>query len=103
MPETVVIRLNVGEEADVVFPGLNNRRVPGVITEVGARSRAATTFPVTVQLQEKFSSAQVGYVSGSCLSVYPGVGNRGASGNGACSSNCRDSHGGRENNLCFHL
>jgi RND family efflux transporter MFP subunit len=54
VPETVVINLNVGEEADVVFPGLKNRRVPGVITEVGARSRAATTFPVTVQLQEQF-------------------------------------------------
>jgi RND family efflux transporter MFP subunit len=54
VPETLVLRLNVGDEADVVFPGLNNRRVPGVLTEVGVRSRAATTFPVTVQLQEEF-------------------------------------------------
>jgi RND family efflux transporter MFP subunit len=60
VPETVVINLNVGEEADVVFPGLKNRRVPGVITEVGARSRAATTFPVTVQLKEQFPALRSG-------------------------------------------
>ena len=60
VPETVVINLTVGEEADVVFPGLKNRRVPGVITEVGARSRAATTFPVTVQLQEEFPALRSG-------------------------------------------
>jgi RND family efflux transporter MFP subunit len=60
VPETLVLRLNVGDEADVVFPGLNNRRVPGVLTEVGARSRAATTFPVTVQLQEQFPALRSG-------------------------------------------
>lgn len=60
VPETLVLRLNVGDEADVVFPGLNNRRVPGVLTEVGVRSRAATTFPVTVQLQEEFSALRSG-------------------------------------------
>ena len=60
VPETLVLRLNVGDEADVVFPGLNNRRVPGVLTEVGSRSRAATTFPVTVQLQEEFPALRSG-------------------------------------------
>jgi RND family efflux transporter MFP subunit len=60
VPEAVVIRLSVGEEADVVFPSLNNRRVPGVITEVGARSRAATTFPVTVQVQANFPALRSG-------------------------------------------
>ncbi len=60
VPETLVLRLNVGDEADVVFPGLNNRRVPGVLTEVGVRSRAATTFPVTVQLQEEFPELRSG-------------------------------------------
>ncbi len=60
MPETVVIHLNVGDEAEVIFPGLNNRRVDGVITEVGARSRVATTFPVTVQLQEQFPALRSG-------------------------------------------
>ncbi|MGD8371669.1 MAG: efflux RND transporter periplasmic adaptor subunit [Syntrophobacterales bacterium] len=60
VPEAVIIHLNVGEEADVVFPGLKNRRVPGVITEVGARSREATTFPVTVQLQEQFPALRSG-------------------------------------------
>jgi RND family efflux transporter MFP subunit len=60
VPETVVINLNVGEEADVVFPSLRNRTVPGVITEVGARSRAATTFPVTVQIQENFPALRSG-------------------------------------------
>lgn len=60
VPETLVIRLNVGDEADVVFPGLNNRRVPGVLTEVGSRSRAATTYPVTVQLQEQFPELRSG-------------------------------------------
>jgi multidrug efflux system membrane fusion protein len=60
VPEAVVINLNVGESADVVFPSLNNRRVPGVITEVGARSREATTFPVTVQLKEVFPALRSG-------------------------------------------
>ncbi len=60
VPETVVIHLNVGDEAEVIFPGLNNRRVDGVITEVGARSRVATTFPVTVQLQEQFPALRSG-------------------------------------------
>ena len=60
VPETLVLHLNVGDEADVVFPGLNNRRVPGVLTEVGLRSRAATTFPVTVQLQEEFPALRSG-------------------------------------------
>jgi RND family efflux transporter MFP subunit len=60
VPESVVIRLNFGEEADVFFPGLNNRRVTGVITELGARSRVATTFPVTVQLQEQFPELRSG-------------------------------------------
>ncbi|NIQ88231.1 MAG: efflux RND transporter periplasmic adaptor subunit [Deltaproteobacteria bacterium] len=60
VPEAVVINLNVGEQADVVFPSLNNRRVPGVITEVGARSREATTFPVTVQLKEVFPALRSG-------------------------------------------
>jgi RND family efflux transporter MFP subunit len=60
VPETVVLRLNVGDEAEVVFPSLKNRRVPGVLTEVGGRSRAATTFPVTVQLQEEFPALRSG-------------------------------------------
>ena len=60
VPETLVLHLNVGDEADVVFPGLSNRRVPGVLTEVGLRSRAATTFPVTVQLQEEFPALRSG-------------------------------------------
>jgi RND family efflux transporter MFP subunit len=60
VPEAVVIHLNVGEQADVVFPSLKNRRVPGVITEAGARSREATTFPVTVQLQENFPALRAG-------------------------------------------
>lgn len=60
VPETLVLHLNVGDEADVVFPALSNRRVPGVLTEVGLRSRAATTFPVTVQLQEEFPALRSG-------------------------------------------
>ncbi|MGD9036136.1 MAG: efflux RND transporter periplasmic adaptor subunit [Syntrophobacterales bacterium] len=60
VPEAVVINLSVGEQADVVFPSLNNRRVPGVITEVGARSREATTFPVTVQIEENFPELRSG-------------------------------------------
>ncbi len=60
VPEILVLRLNVGDEADVVFPGLSNRRVPGVLTEVGSRSRAATTFPVTVKLQEEFPELRSG-------------------------------------------
>ncbi len=55
VPETLVIRLRVGDKPDVVFPSLGNRRVPGEITEIGSRSQTASTFPVTVKLQEAFA------------------------------------------------
>jgi len=60
VPESLVINLNVGEEAEVIFAGLNNRKVPGVITELGSRSRTASTYPVTVQLQEQFPELRSG-------------------------------------------
>jgi len=60
VPDSVLINLSVGEEAEVVFPTLNNRRVRGVITELGSRSRTASTYPVTVQLQEQFPELRSG-------------------------------------------
>jgi RND family efflux transporter MFP subunit len=60
VPDSVLINLSVGEEADVIFPTLNNRRVHGVITELGSRSRTASTYPVTVQLQEQFDDFRSG-------------------------------------------
>ena len=60
VPETQVIRLSVGDQADVLFPSLSNRRVRGVITEIGTRSRTASTYPVTVQLKEEFPELRSG-------------------------------------------
>jgi RND family efflux transporter MFP subunit len=60
VPDSVLISLSLGDEADVVFPTLNNRRVRGVITELGSRSRTASTYPVTVQLQEQFPELRSG-------------------------------------------
>ncbi len=60
VPDSLVIRLSLGEEAEVVFPTLNNRRVPGVITEIGSRSRTASTYHVTVQLQKQFDDFRSG-------------------------------------------
>jgi len=60
VPDSVLINLSVGDEADVVFPTLNSRRVRGVITELGSRSRTASTYPVTVQLQEQFDDFRSG-------------------------------------------
>jgi len=60
VPESLVINLNLGDEADVVFTGLNYRKVPGVITELGSRSRTASTYPVTVQMQEQFRELRSG-------------------------------------------
>ena len=60
VPESLVINLNVGEEAEIIFAGLKNRKVPGVITEVGSRSRTASTYPVTVQMQEQFPELRSG-------------------------------------------
>jgi multidrug efflux system membrane fusion protein len=60
VPDSVLINLSLGDEADVVFPTLNNRRVRGVITELGSRSRTASTYPVTVQLQEQFDDFRSG-------------------------------------------
>jgi len=60
VPDSVLINLSLGDEADVVFPTLNNRRVSGVITELGSRSRTASTYPVTVQLQEQFPELRSG-------------------------------------------
>jgi len=60
VPDSVLINLSLGDEADVVFPTLNNRRVRGVITELGSRSRSASTYPVTVQLQEQYDDFRSG-------------------------------------------
>ncbi len=60
VPDSLVIRLSLGDETDVVFPTLNNRKVVGVITEIGSRSRTASTYPVTVQLQEQFNDFRSG-------------------------------------------
>ena len=60
VPDSLVIRLSPGDEAEVVFPTLNNRKVGGVVTEIGSRSRAASTYPVTVQLQEQFDDFRSG-------------------------------------------
>jgi RND family efflux transporter MFP subunit len=60
VPETLVIRLHDGDKVDVVFSSLNNRRVAGEISEIGARSQTASTFPVTVKLQEVFAELRSG-------------------------------------------
>ena len=60
VPDSLVIHLSSGDEAEVVFPTLNNRKVPGMITEIGSRSRTASTYPVTVQLQEQFDDFRSG-------------------------------------------
>ena len=60
VPDSLLINLSVGDEAEVIFPTLNNRRVRGVITELGSRSRAASTYPVTVQLQKQYDDFRSG-------------------------------------------
>jgi RND family efflux transporter MFP subunit len=60
VPDSVLISLSLGDEADVLFPTLNNRKVRGVITELGSRSRTASTYPVTVQLKEQFPELRSG-------------------------------------------
>jgi len=60
VPDSLLINLSLGDKAEVVFPTLNNRRVRGVITELGSRSRTASTYPVTVQLQEQFDDFRSG-------------------------------------------
>jgi len=60
VPDSLLINLSLGDKAEVVFPILNNRRVRGVITELGSRSRTASTYPVTVQLQEQFDDFRSG-------------------------------------------
>ena len=60
VPERLVIRLRVGDPADVVFPSLRNHRVSGEITEIGSRSQTASTYPVTVRLQETFADLRSG-------------------------------------------
>jgi multidrug efflux system membrane fusion protein len=60
VPDSLLINLSVGDQADVIFPTLDNRRVRGVITELGSRSRTASTYPVTVQLQEQYDDFRSG-------------------------------------------
>ena len=60
VPDSLLINLSVGDEAEVIFPTLNNRRVRGVITELGSRSRTASTYPVTVQLQKQYDDFRSG-------------------------------------------
>ena len=60
VPETLVFHVSAGQKATVFFPTLNNREVPGVIREVGARSQTANAYPVTVKLGEQFSELRSG-------------------------------------------
>jgi multidrug efflux system membrane fusion protein len=60
VPDSLLINLSVGDGAEVIFPTLNNRTVRGLITELGSRSRAASTYPVTVQLQEQYDDFRSG-------------------------------------------
>ncbi|MBW1981800.1 MAG: efflux RND transporter periplasmic adaptor subunit [Deltaproteobacteria bacterium] len=60
VPESLVIHLKVGDRAEVIFPTLDFKKVPGVITEVSARSIVASTYPVTVRLEERFSELRAG-------------------------------------------
>jgi multidrug efflux system membrane fusion protein len=60
VPDSLLINLSVGDEAEVIFPTLNDRRVRGVITELGSRSRTASTYPVTVQLQKQYDDFRSG-------------------------------------------
>ncbi len=60
VPDSLLINLSVGDEAEVIFPTLNNRKVRGVITELGSRSRSASTYPVTVQLQKQYDDFRSG-------------------------------------------
>ena len=60
VPEQLVIRLSAGQEADVVFPSLENRKVRGVISEIGSRSATASVYPVKVKLSEQFAELRSG-------------------------------------------
>lgn len=60
VPENLVIRISAGHKTTVFFPTLNNRHVPGVVTEVGARSQTANAYPVTVGLDEQFPELRSG-------------------------------------------
>jgi hypothetical protein len=54
------MHVSAGEKATVFFPTLNNRKVPGVIREVGAWSQTANAYPVTVRLGEQFPELRSG-------------------------------------------
>lgn len=60
VPENLVIRVSDGLETDVSFPTLGNRKVDGVVTEVGARSQTANAYPVKVRLKEQFPELRSG-------------------------------------------
>jgi RND family efflux transporter MFP subunit len=60
LPETIVMHVSAGEKATVFFPTLQNREVPGVIREIGARSQTANAYPVTVRLGEQFPELRSG-------------------------------------------
>lgn len=60
VPETLVFHVSAGQKATVFFPTLKNRKVPGVIKEVGTRSQTANAYRVTVRLGEQFSELRSG-------------------------------------------
>ena len=60
VPENLVIRIADGQETSVYFPTLGNRKVDGVVTEVGARSQTANAYPVMVRLNEQFPELRSG-------------------------------------------
>ncbi len=54
MPEAFIARVNNGMAVTVTFDAIPGRRFSAIVTKVGvATGRTATTFPVTVQLQQR--------------------------------------------------
>jgi RND family efflux transporter MFP subunit len=64
IPETVISSIQAGDEVSVRFEAIAEKTFPGIITEVGvATSRRATTYPVTITLQEQTSQIHPGMVA----------------------------------------
>jgi RND family efflux transporter MFP subunit len=61
VPETEIARIMTGTEVAVTFNALGSGRLKGLVQEVGVASgQTATTFPVTVGLQERCDEVRSG-------------------------------------------
>ncbi|QJR80179.1 efflux RND transporter periplasmic adaptor subunit [Alteromonas pelagimontana] len=59
-PENLISQLHPGDQVDVTVFALKEAPIPGKVFEVGSQAQSANAFPVTVRLNDGYSTLQPG-------------------------------------------